>query len=101
VNHARKTGVLSPTRRIAGVILFCAWQAFRLPVLGLMTILAPLVRLVLTGFALVMTLTAFLFEFTTSARDFPFFGMLALGLAALAVLALYESLLGLLSGRTE
>ncbi len=88
-------------RRFGVVVLWCAWQVIRLPALGLMTILAPLVRLLLTGFALVITLTAFLFEFATTGRDFPFFGMLALALGALAVLAVFETILSLLSGRSE
>ena len=78
-------------------LLWCVWQAVRLPLLVLLTILAPVVRIVLGGFALVGTLTAFLFEFG-STRPFPFFGMLAMSLGAYALLVLYEGLVQFLAG---
>jgi hypothetical protein len=86
-NRSRNVG-----EGLALALLWCAWQAIRLPLLGVLLILEPVVRLVLSAFALVITLTAFFFEFT-STRPFPFLGVLAVGLAAFALLALYEALI--------
>ncbi|HVZ31537.1 MAG TPA: hypothetical protein VG963_03880 [Polyangiaceae bacterium] len=85
---------------VAFAVLWCAWQVIRLPLLGLLTILAPVVRLLLGGFAFIVTLMAFVLEFT-STRPIPFFGMLAVALGAWAVLAVYEGLIQLLSGRSN
>ena len=80
--------------------LWCAWQAIRLPVLALLVILEPIVHVVLSGFALVVTLTAFFFEFA-GTRPFPFFGALAVALGAFGLLVLYEGLIQLLSGSRD
>lgn len=85
--------------RLALALLWCVWQAVRLPLLGLLVILEPVVRLVLSAFALIVTLTAFFFEFA-GTRPFPFLGVLAVGLGAFAVLVLYECLIQLLSSGT-
>lgn len=86
--------------RLVLVLLWCLWQAFRLPMLGVLMLLAPFVRIVLVGFATVGTFTAFLFEFG-GTRPFPFLGMLAVCMGALAVLWLYETLMQLLTGRNR
>jgi len=90
-DRPRNTG-----ERLALALLWCAWQAVRLPLLGVLLILEPVVRVVLSAFALIVTLTAFFFEFA-STRPFPFFGVLAVGLGAFGVLVLYECLIRLLS----
>lgn len=89
-NRSRNAG-----ERLVLALLWCMWQAIRLPLLGVLLILAPVVRIVLSAFALVITLTAFFFEFTTM-RPFPFLGVLAVALSAFALLALYEGLIQLL-----
>lgn len=83
--------------RVAIALLWCVWQAIRLPVLGLLVILEPVVRVVLTAFALIVTLTALLFELASS-RPFPFLGVLAVALGAFFLLVLYEGLIRVLSG---
>jgi hypothetical protein len=98
VNASEQTRSRSLSATFVLALLWCLWQTIRLPLLGLLVILEPIVRIVMSGFALIGTLTAFLFEFG-GTRPFPFFGMLALSLGAFAVLALYEGLLELLSGR--
>jgi hypothetical protein len=85
---------------VALVLLWCAWQAIRWPLLAVFVILEPVVRVVLSVFALIITLTALLFEFASS-RPFPFFGVLAVALGAFGLLVLYEGLLRLLSGRGD
>lgn len=91
-NRSRNIGTT-----VVFALLWCAWQAVRLPVLALLLILEPVVRLVLSGLALSITLTAFFFEFV-GTRPFPFFGALAVGLCAFGLLVLYEGLIQLLSG---
>src|SRR5262249_37291676 len=83
---------------IAFVLLRCIWHAIRLPLLGLLLIPAPLIRLLLGGFAAIVMLMAFVLEFT-SPRPIPFIGMLAVALGAFAALALYEGLIQFLLGR--
>ena len=83
--------------RVVLGLLMVLWLAIRLPVLWLLVILEPVVRFVLSAFALLMTLTAFLFEFI-GPPSFPFLAVLALGLGAYALLALYEGLIQLLQG---
>jgi hypothetical protein len=86
--------------RLLIALVWCVWQAIRLPLLGLLMILEPVVRVVLSAFALIVTLTALLFEFTSS-RPFPFFGVLAVALGAFFLLALYEGLIRFLSSSRD
>jgi hypothetical protein len=81
--------------RVALALLMVLWLAIRLPVLWLLVILEPVVRLVLSAFALLMTLTALLFEFI-GRPSFPFLAFLALGIGAYAVLVVYEGLIQVL-----
>jgi hypothetical protein len=90
----------SALETVALVLLWCVWQAIRLPLLALLTILAPVARIVLGGFAFIVTLMAFVLEFISS-RPIPLFLMLGVGLGAYALLAIYEGLLQLLSGRRD
>ena len=79
------------------VTLWLAWQAIRLPLLAFLVILEPLVRFLLSALALLITLTALLWAFAEPAR-FPFWTVLAGSLACVLVLALYHSLMRVLSG---
>jgi hypothetical protein len=100
MNESEQHPSRSVLETLALVLLWCLWQAVRLPALGLLTILAPVARIVLGGFAFIMTLMAFVLEFI-STRPIPLMGMLAIGLGAFVVLAIYEGLLQLLSGRQD
>ena len=82
---------------VAAVLGWLVWQAVRWPVLALLVVLEPVVRIGLAGFALIGTLIAFFFEFLIARPDFPFLGMLAVSLGAYGVLALYYGLIRLLS----
>lgn len=95
VNASLENRRHSAFERIVLALLWCLWQAIRLPLLGLLVILEPVVRFVLSAFALLMTLTAFFFEFA-STRPFPFLGILAVALGAFCLLAVYEGLIQLL-----
>jgi hypothetical protein len=97
VNASTESPSRSLGERFVLALLWCVWQAIRLPTLGVLVILEPVVRVILSGFALIMMLTAFLFEFASS-RPFPFWGVLAVALGAFGLLVLYEGLIRLLSG---
>jgi hypothetical protein len=89
--------VISLLERPVIGVLSLLWHAIRLPCLALLIVLEPLVRVVLAGFALIGTLMAFLLEFATTLPDFPFWGMLAVSLGCVGILALYYGLIRLLS----
>lgn len=92
-----KTAHRSVIATITRGALWCLWQAIRLPLLAFLIVLEPIVRIVLSGFALVSTFTAFLFEFESTRPDFPFWGMLAISLGCVGALALYSALIRVLS----
>ena len=79
------------------VTLWLAWQAIRLPLLAFLVILEPIVCFLLSALALLITLTALFWAFAQPAR-FPFWTVLAGSLACVLALALYHSLMRVLSG---
>jgi len=79
-------------------LLWLLWQAVRLPALALLVILEPIVRLILAASALLLVLTA-LFYRAIGMPHFPFWTMLALGIASMLLLALYYALMRVLSLR--
>ena len=82
---------------IARCLLRLAWDAVRLPILSLLLIFEPIVRLVLSWLTLLAVLTAFLFEFSGAAPSFPFWGMIAFSVGCALALTGYYALLSLLS----
>jgi hypothetical protein len=84
-------------RYAASIILRAAWTLIRLPVLALLVILEPVARVVLAGFALLMTLTAFFWVAVLGLSAFPFWRMLALAIGAWLLLAFYYALVRLFS----
>jgi hypothetical protein len=83
---------------LAGV-LWVIWQAMRSTLLAFLLILEPIVGILLTALALLLTLTAFLWKFASDRPDFPFFLVLGSALACFFALALYRGLIQLLSAR--
>lgn len=84
--------------RAAWTGLSLGWKLIRFPVLALLIILEPVARLVLAGFALLLTLTAFFLKLVMPpAAHAPFWGMLALAVGCIAVLTLYYAALRILS----
>jgi|SRR6185437_4421640 len=79
-------------------LLWLIWQAVRLPVLALLMILEPIVSTLLVAAALLGTLTAFFWKLASHRADFPFFGVLALSVGSLFLLALYHAAIQLFSG---
>lgn len=68
------------------------WNAFRLPVLTFLVVLAPLVRFALATLALLGILVTFFFKFF-GAPDFPFWTMVSISLGFAFALMLYEALI--------
>ena len=75
-----------------------AWAALRLPLLALLVILEPVVKVLLAGSALLIALTAVFFSLLRPLSSFPLGGMLAVAASLVLLLALYYSLLRLLGG---
>lgn len=79
-------------------LLWLIWQAIRIPVLALLTILEPLVSTILVAAALLGTLTGFFWKLASNRPDFPFLGVLALSVGCFLLLTLYHGAIRLLSG---
>lgn len=80
----------------AALVVRTCWACLRLPVLTLLVIVEPLVRLALSALALLLVLTALFFE-AVSARAIPFWAMLGAAVGCVALLALYQALVRALS----
>jgi hypothetical protein len=84
--------------RTVGALLHALYAAVRLPVLTLLVILEPVVRVLLAGLALLFVLVAVLLELSAPpALHVPFWGMLATGIGCAWILALYYWVLRILS----
>jgi hypothetical protein len=71
----------------------------RFPLLALLGIFEPVVRVLLCGFALLVVPTALLFKAAAPPRlSVPFWAMLGAAVAAMALLALYHLALRRLAG---
>ena len=81
----------------APILMRAVWTLLRLPVLALLVILEPVARVVLAGFALLMTLTAFFWGALLGLSAFPFWGILALAIGAWLLLGFYYALVRLFS----
>lgn len=99
---AHETQALPPLRtlreRAIWSVLCLAWKLTRFPVVSLMTLLEPVARLLLAGFALLMTLTAFFLKVVMPPQAHaPFWTLLAVAVGCMAVLAAYYAVLRFLS----
>jgi hypothetical protein len=72
------------------------WEPVRLPILAFLVILEPIVSFLLGGLALLGILTTLFFKLI-GAPHFPFWTMLAISMSFVALLAVYEALIKLLS----
>ena len=98
----RETEALPPLRtfreRAVWAVLCVTWRVVRFPVLALMIILEPVVRLLLAGFALLITLTAFFLRLVMPPQAHaPFWTLLAIAVGCMAVLTAYYAILRFLS----
>ena len=99
---ARETEALPPLRtfreRAVWAGLCATWKVVRFPVVALMVILEPVVRLLLAGFALLITLTAFFLKLVMPPpAHVPFWTLLAIAVGCMAVLTVYYAILRFLS----
>lgn len=82
----------------ARALLRLCWKLVSFPVLALLIILEPVVRVLLAGAALLLTLMAFFWKLAAPPPlHVPFFGMLGVAVGCMALLAAYYFLLRLLS----
>jgi len=86
-----------PGHDARGLALRAMWTLVRVPVLALLVILEPVARLILAGFALLMTLTALFWFAVGGLSVLRFWGLLGLGVGAWLLLALYYALVRSLS----
>ena len=68
-----------------------------MPLLALFVILEPVVRVLLAGAALLLTLNALFFAAVRPLSSFPFWGMLAIAVGCVGLLALYHATMRILS----
>lgn len=71
------------------------WNAIRVPVLGVLLLLEPAVRIVCSCALVLGVLVSVVFELSAVGPRFPFLPMLGASLAFGAVLVLYEGLIAL------
>jgi len=94
--------MLAPPRtfaeRAVWMVVSLTWKLLRFPALALLVILEPVARLLLAGFALLLTLTAFFLKLVMPASAHaPFWGLLALAVGCVALLTAYYAVLRVLS----
>lgn len=99
---ARETEALPPlntfSERAVWALLCGAWKVIRFPVVALLILLEPVARLLLAGFALLMTLTAFFLKLAMPPQAHsPFWTLLAIAVGCMAVLTVYHVILRILS----
>lgn len=73
------------------------WNAARLPLLGVLALLEPVVRFVCSLVMVLGVITSIVFEVSAAGPRFPFLWMLALSIGFGVVLFLYYGLIALLS----
>lgn len=84
-------------RAIPAAVLRVLWHLVRLPVLALLVLAAPLVRLALGALGLLSLLAALFYEFFSPLPHPPFWSLLGFAAGCGLTLLLYERLLRLFS----
>lgn len=90
------TGLALMGLSFLGALMWLAWQVIRIPLLTFLVMFEPLVNFALSTLALLVALTAILWEFT-DPRHFPIWTVLAASLVCVLGLALYHALIHALS----
>jgi hypothetical protein len=78
-------------------LLWLLWQAVRWPVLMLLIVLEPLIRIALCGFSLLGTLTAVMIRYGADRPAFPFWVTLGFSLSSVGGLVIYYAIIRALS----
>jgi len=73
------------------------WNAIRIPVLGVLVLIGPVVRIVCSWGLILGVIASVVFEVSAVGPRFPFLMMLGVSLGFGAFLVLYEGLIALLS----
>lgn len=73
------------------------WQAVRLPLLSVLSLLEPAVCFVLASLAILGVAAALVWKLSATTPSFPLWGLLTFSGGALVLLALYYALIRLLS----
>lgn len=73
------------------------WQAVRLPLLSVLSLLEPVVCFVLASLAILGVVAALVWKLSATTPSFPLWGLLTFSGGALVLLALYYALIRLLS----
>lgn len=88
---------LRSVRHIASGVLRRLWNLLRIPVLGLLLLLAPLVELVCGALLLLGLLVSIAFKISGAGSSFPFWPMVALSLGFGVFVILCHAVIGILS----
>lgn len=89
-------GAAFGTRGLSDVLRLL-WKSVRMPVLGILTLLEPIVRYTLSVAMVLGVFASVVFEMSAVGPRFPFITMLAASLACGVALFLYYGLIALLS----
>ena len=84
-------------RSIGSHSLRVAWTAVRLPLLALLSFLAPVVGTVCAGLMLLGIAVSILFKISAAGPHFPFWHMIGMSLGFGLFIVLYYALIALLS----
>lgn len=85
---------------VAVVAMGFLWRAIRLPILMLLVVLEPIVRLICAGLALLGVLITIFFKLA-GPPTFPWVTMLAISLTFALILIAYYAVIRLLSGESR
>lgn len=86
-----------PVARFSRGALGFFWQAVRLPLLSVLSLLEPVVCFVLASLAILGVVAALVWKLSATTPSFPLWGLLTFSGGSLVLLALYYALIRLLS----
>jgi len=84
-------------RSIAAGSLRVAWDVVRLPLLAVLTLLAPVVQTLCAGLMLIGIVVSIAFKISAAGPHFPFWHMIGISLGFGAFVIVYYGLIRLLS----
>jgi hypothetical protein len=87
----------SQARAIAGSSLRFGWNVVRLPLLAVLSLLAPVVQVVCGGLLLLGVFVSIAFRVSGAGAAFPFWHMIGISLGFAVFAILHYALIGLLS----
>src|SRR6267154_1776212 len=94
---AAMTAVPNSVRSTASGALRLLWNLVRVPLLGVLLLLAPVVEFVCSGLLLLGLVVSIAFKISGAGAVFPFWHMIALSLGFGVFVIVYHAAIGLLS----